>query len=235
MKNILKMKHCQKRTNKIVWRHDIARSKQRWSTKRRSRRLRRCFDSSRISLVFSVFGTLLGRSFQRIRRVKSKKTKTPFPFFCFLSPLSSFAYVLFLSFFISFFLSFSLSLSLSLFLSFTIYFLYLSFFLSLSLAGRKKSPKSPKLSKIPKNTKITKNPQKPYKNRVPKITFAKITKHYENRGEKKSLEPNTPGENTLKPPATSWKHPENALKFMTFSTFSLCPLWSCPLHPSNLP
>ena len=38
-------------------------------------------------------------------------------------------------------------------------------------------------------------------------------------------------ENTLRTP---WKYPENTLKFMTFSTFSLCPLWVCPLHLSNL-
>ena len=31
----------------------------------------------------------------------------------------------------------------------------------------------------------------------------------------------------------SWKHPEESLKFLTFSTFSLCPLWVCPLHPSK--
>ena len=45
------------------------------------------------------------------------------------------------------------------------------------------------------------------------------------------------GKNTLK---TAWKYPENRLKtpwkilkFMTFSIFSLCPLWVCPLHLSK--
>ena len=47
-----------------------------------------------------------------------------------------------------------------------------------------KYQKSPKSPKVPKN---------PIKIGVPKITFAKIRKHYENSG-KKSLEHNTPGE-----------------------------------------
>ena len=42
---------------------------------------------------------------------------------------------------------------------------------------------------------------------------------------------------TLKTPWNSlripWKHPEDFLKFMTFTTFSLCPLWACPLHLSK--
>ena len=57
--------------------------------------------------------------------------------------------------------------------------------------------------------------------------------------------PRMPGKgmrkNTLKTPwehpETPWKYPENpenTLKFMTFSTFSLCPLWLCPLHLSKL-
>ena len=37
----------------------------------------------------------------------------------------------------------------------------------------------------------------------------------------------TLSENTL-------KNRENTVKFMTFGTFSLCPLWICPLRPSNL-
>ena len=55
------------------------------------------------------------------------------------------------------------------------------------------------------------------------------------------------GKNTLKTPwkilklpENTWKYPENTpktpwkiLQFMTFSTFSLCPLWVCPLHLSK--
>ena len=44
----------------------------------------------------------------------------------------------------------------------------------------------------------------------------------------------------LKLPENTWKYPENTpktpwkiLNFMTFSTFSLCPLWVCPLHLSK--
>ena len=57
------------------------------------------------------------------------------------------------------------------------------------------------------------------------------------------------GRNALKTP---WKHPEKSwnsqkipentpktpwkiLKFMTFNTFSRCPLWVCPLHLPNFP
>ena len=89
----------------------------------------------------------------------------------------------------------SLSLSLSLFLSF-----YFILFLSLSCWAKKFTKitetieNHQKYQKSPIITEITENTPKPYKKRVPKITFAKITKHYENRGEK-SLERNTPGEN----------------------------------------
>ena len=39
--------------------------------------------------------------------------------------------------------------------------------------------------------------------------------------------------NLLKLPESTLKSPSRSLKFMTFSTFSLCPLWVCPLHPSK--
>ena len=146
------------------------------------------------ALFFSVFGTLLGRRFQRISRgKKQKKLKMPFP--CFLSPLSSFPsfHVFRFSCFLSFFLSFFLSLFLS--LSFFHYFISLSFFFFspfiLSLSGPKNSPKSPKLSKITKNAKnhqksprSPKIPENPIKIGVPKITFAKITKYCKNKVEK---------------------------------------------------
>ena len=154
MKKKSKMKYCQRRTNKIVWRHDIGRSKQRWSTKRRSRRLRICFDSSRISLVFQCFWHLIGEKVSENQKgEKAKKTKNTFPI-CF-SPLSSFPS--FHVFFFSFFLSFSLFLS---FFHnfFSLSFFFLSFFFVFSLSfWAKKITKSPKLSKITKNTKITKN------------------------------------------------------------------------------
>ena len=183
MKKKLKMKYCQRRTNKIVWRHDIGRSKQRWSTKRRSRRLRRCFDSSRISLVFQCFWHLVGEKVSENQKGKKQKknTKNTFPMFL-KPPLSSFPsfHVLFLSFL----LSLSLSLSFSLFLSFTISFLYLSyffsfFFISLSFWAKKNHQnhrnyrKSPKTPKSPKITEITENTQKPYRNRGAKNNFCK--------------------------------------------------------------
>ena len=185
MKKKLKMKYCQRRTNKIVWRHDIGRSKQRWSTKRRSRRLRRCFDSSRISLVFQCFWHLVGEKVSENQKgEKAKKTKNTFPIF--LSPLCLpfllFSFFFFLSFLLSFFLSLflSLSLSFSVFLSFTISFLYLSFFFSFfffSLFLGEKNHQNHrnyrKSPKTPKSPKITENTQKPYKNRGAKNNFCK--------------------------------------------------------------
>ena len=97
-------------------------------------------------------------------------------------------------FFLSFFLSFSFSLSFSLFLSFTISFLYLSFFFS-PFFSLFLGEKITKITEIIENhqkhqnhqkssPKSPKKPKNPIKIGVPKITFAKITKHYENRVEK---------------------------------------------------
>ena len=125
------------------------------------------------------FGTFLGRRFQRSRRdKKTKQTKTNFP----NNPSLLFVFpFLFLSLFS--FIIFCLSLSLSLFLSF-----YFFIFLSLLLGE-----KITKITKIMENhqkhqnhqksTKSSKIPKNPIKIGVPKITFAKITKHYENRVE----------------------------------------------------
>ena len=175
------------------WMHDVRYSVagisdislHRWSTKRSSRRLRRCFDSSRISLVLECFWHLVGEKVSENQKGKKAKKRKTFPFF--LSPLSSFP-----SFhvFFSFFLSFSLSLSFSLFLSFTISFLYL-FFSSLSCWAKKitkiieiieNTQKYQNHQKSPKSPQIPKNP---IREGVPKITSAKITKHYQNRGQKK--------------------------------------------------
>ena len=114
-------------------------------------------------------------------KAKAKKTKTLSQFF--LSPLSSFPsfHVLFLSFFLSLFLS----------LSFFHYFFSLSFFFSSLSCWAKKITKiteiienTQKSLKSLKSLKSPKIPQNPTKIGVPKITFANITKHYENRGEK---------------------------------------------------
>ena len=125
------------------------------------------------AMFFSVFGTLLVRRFQRIRRgKKAKKLKTPVPFFI------PFVFLSFFSCFLSFFVSFSLSLS------FFHYFFSLSFFfislLSLSLfvgekihQNHRNDRKSPKTPKSPKITEITENTQKHYKNRGAKNNFCK--------------------------------------------------------------
>ena len=158
MKNKLKMKYCQRRTNKIVWRHDIGRSKQRWSTKTRNRRLRRCFDSSRISLVFQCFWHLVGEKVSENQKGEKKKTKSTFPiFWCPLSlPFLLFMFYFFLSFFLSLFLSLSFFHYLK-----SISFLYLSFFFSLLSLWAKKITKITEIIENHRNQNHQKYPETP--------------------------------------------------------------------------
>ena len=128
-----KMNYRQRRTNIIVSRHDMTRSRQRRGTKRRSRRLRISFHSTRMSLVFfSVLWHLLGEKVSEKTEGENNKTNKHknhslcLPFFSFLS-----------------------------------FFLFSPVFLSLS--GRKKSPKSPKITKNAKITKSHPNFRKSLK------------------------------------------------------------------------